>query len=73
MSSITQIEAKEANKEEIQKILKQNIIKIFNQIKKGCSRKVCYNIYCFNNLLCKDSNYIIYYSNLYYIFLFSRI
>ena len=58
MSSITQIEAKEANKEEIQKILKQNIIKIFNQIKKGCSRKVCYNIYCFNNLLYKDSNYI---------------
>jgi hypothetical protein len=58
MSSITQIEPKEANKEEIQKILKQNILKIFNQIKKGCSRKVCYNIYCFNNLLCKDSNYI---------------
>jgi hypothetical protein len=58
MSSIKQIEPKEANKEEIQKILKQNIIKIFNQIKKGCSRKVCYNIYCFNNLLCKDSNYI---------------
>ena len=73
MSSITQIQPKEANKEEIQKILKQNILKIFNQIKKGCSRKVCYNIYCFNNLLCKDSNYIIYYSNLYYIFLFSRI
>ena len=58
MSSIAQVEPKDANKEEIQKILKQNIIKIFNQIKKGCSRKVCYNIYCFNNLLCKDSNYI---------------
>ena len=58
MSSIIQIESKEPNKEEIQKILKQNIIKIFNQIKKGCSRKICYNIYCFNNLLCKDSNYI---------------
>ena len=56
MSSITQIEAKEANKEEIQKILKQNIIKIFNQIKKGCPHKICYNIYCFNNLICKDSN-----------------
>ena len=35
MSSIIQIESKEPNKEEIQKILKQNIIKIFNQIKKG--------------------------------------
>lgn len=58
MSSITRVESKEPNKEEIQKILKQNIIKIFNQIKKGCSRKVCYNIYCSNNLLCKDSNYI---------------
>lgn len=73
MSSITQIEPKEANKEEIQKILKQNIIKIFNQIKKGCSKKVCYNIYCFNNLLCKDSNYIINYSHLYYFFLYYRI
>ena len=58
MSSITQVESKEPNKEEIQKILKQNIIKIFSQIKKGCPRKVCYNIYCLNNLLCKDSNYI---------------
>ena len=58
MSSIIQIESKESNKEEIQKILKQNLIKIFNQIKKGCSRKVCYSIYCFNNLLYKDSNYI---------------
>ena len=59
MSSITQVESKEPNKEEIQKILGQNIIKIFNQIKKGCSRKVCYNIYCSKNLLCKASNYII--------------
>ena len=58
MSSNIHIESKESNKEEIQKILKQNLIKIFNQIKKGCSRKVYYSIYCFNNLLYKDSNYI---------------
>ena len=56
MSSNIRIESKEPNKEEIQKILKQNIIKIFNQIKKGCPHKICYNIYCFNNLICKDSN-----------------
>ena len=58
MSSQIEVEAKEPNKEEIQKVLKQNIIKIFNQIKKGCKRKVCYNIYCFNNSICKDSIYI---------------
>jgi hypothetical protein len=46
---------KEPNKEEIQKILKQNILKIFNQIKKGCSREICYNIYCGKNLICKKS------------------
>ena len=46
---------KEPNKEEIQKILKQNILKIFNQIKKGCSREICYNIYCGENLICKKS------------------
>ena len=58
MSSDIRVESKEPNKEEIQKILKQNILEIFNQIKKGCSRKICYNIYCFNNLICKNSNYI---------------
>ena len=57
MSSKIEIkETKEPNKEEIQKILKKNIIEIFNQIKKGCSRKVCYNIYCGKNLVCKKSN-----------------
>ena len=56
--SSTQVESKEQRKEEIQKILKQNIITIFNQIKKGCRRKICYNIFCSKNLLCKDSNYI---------------
>ena len=48
----------EPNKEEIQKKLKENILKIFKQIKNGCSRKICYNIYCGKNLLCKKSNYI---------------
>ena len=57
MSSKIEIkETKEPNKEEIQKILKKNIIEIFNQIKKGCSRKDCYNIYCGKNLVCKKSN-----------------
>lgn len=56
MSSNMKVEeVKEVNKEEIQKILKQNIIKTFNQIKKGCSRNICYNIYCAKNLICKRS------------------
>ncbi len=57
MDSNIVVESKEPNKEEIQKILKENIMKIFDQIKKGCSHNICYNIYCFNNLICKDSNY----------------
>jgi hypothetical protein len=52
-------EPKEPNKEQIQKKLKENILKIFKQIKNGCCRKICYNIYCGKNLLCKKSNYII--------------
>jgi hypothetical protein len=55
MSSNQPIEKKEPNKEEIQKILKQNILKIFKQIKNGCTHKICYNIYCSNNLVCKES------------------
>ena len=46
----------ELNKDEIQKALKSNIIKIFNQIKKGCCRNICFNIFCAKNLLCKKSN-----------------
>ena len=46
----------EINKDEIQKALKSNILKIFNQIKNGCSRNICYNIFCAKNLLCKKSN-----------------
>ena len=48
-------EKKEINKEEIKKILKQNILEIFNQMKKGCSREICYNICCGKNLICKKS------------------
>ena len=55
MSSIKIEEKKEPNKEEIQKILKQNILTIFNQIKKGCSRKICFNVYCAKNIICKNS------------------
>ena len=59
MKEITEIERKEPNKEEIQKILKQNILKLFAQMKKGCKRNICYNIYCAKNILCKNSKYII--------------
>jgi hypothetical protein len=52
-------EPKEPNKEQIQKKLKENILKIYKQIKTGCCRKICYNNYCGKNLLCKKSNYII--------------
>ena len=51
-------EPKQPNKEEIQKKLKENILKIYKQIKNGCCRKICYNIFCGKNLLCKKSNYI---------------
>ncbi len=49
-------EIQKPNKEEIQKILKKNILSMFNQVKNGCSRKVCYNIFCGKNLICKQSN-----------------
>ena len=52
-------EPKEPNKEEIQKILKENILKIFKQIKNGCCRKICYNIFCGKNILCKKSKYLL--------------
>ena len=35
---------------------KKMIIYLYKQIRKGCQRKICYNIYCYNNLLCKESN-----------------
>jgi hypothetical protein len=74
MSSNQPIESKEPNKEEIKNILKQNTIKIFNQIKNGCKHKTCYNIYCSNNLICKNSKqfYIYKLFNYYRIWLNSK-
>lgn len=43
-------------KTQIEKQLKENILKIFNQIKTGCQRKICYNVYCHKNLICSESN-----------------
>ena len=48
----------EPDKATIQKKLKENILTIFNQIKNGCERKFCYNIYCYKNFTCRESNYI---------------
>ena len=48
MTTPIKLESKEPDKAEIQKILKQ--------IKKGCSRKICYNLLCVNNIICKNSN-----------------
>ena len=58
MTTIEKLEYKEPNKEEIQKILKQNLLKLFTQVKKGCKRKICYNTLCANNFMCKYSKYI---------------
>ena len=45
----------EMNSNEIKE--NKNIIKcIYKQIRRGCRRKICYNIYCNNNLICKESN-----------------
>lgn len=43
------------NKIELKEKLKENILIIYNQIKKGCEREICYNIYCKNNLFCQLS------------------
>ena len=43
------------NKDELQEKIKKNVLILFNQIKIGCKRKICYNIYCKNNLFCKLS------------------
>ena len=56
MTTPIKLESKEPDKAEIQKILKQNLLKIFSQIKKGCSRKICYNLLCVSNIICKNSN-----------------
>jgi hypothetical protein len=48
----------EQNKEEIKKTLKENILKTYNQIKVGCCRNICFNIFCAKNILCRKSKYI---------------
>ena len=48
----------------------RNAIKvIYKQIREGCKRKICYNIYCHNNLISSISKlkYNIYFKNLFYI------
>lgn len=37
---------------------KEIIKSLYQQIRKGCPREICYNIYCFNNLICKKSKKI---------------
>lgn len=54
-STISKLEHKEPNKDEIKKKIKEIILNIFTQIKTGCKKKICYNIYCKNNLYCKES------------------
>ena len=44
----------EPDKEEIKKKLKENSLKIFNQIKGGCYRSKCYNIYCNKCKICQE-------------------
>jgi len=39
MKTIEKLEEKEPNKEEIQKILKQNLLKLFAQVKKAVKEK----------------------------------
>lgn len=47
MSSENQNESKNNN---------NNLIKIlYHQIREGCPRKICYNIYCHNNFICINS------------------
>ena len=48
MSDNENVQPKEPNKKEIENILKQNILKIYNQIKNGCSKRICYNRYYIN-------------------------
>lgn len=60
MESIEQPKPTMPTREEIEKNLKENIIKIFNQVQKGCSRPKCYNIYCAKNIFCQERKLIIY-------------
>ena len=57
-SSSSPIGKEEPDKASIQKKLKENILAIYKQIKNGCQRKFCYNIYCNKNFTCRESNLI---------------
>ena len=57
-TTLSQIEKEEPDKASIQKKLKENVLTIFKQIKNGCERKFCYNIYCNKNFTCRESNLI---------------
>ena len=55
-TDINKMTNKEIKHNKIQDSIKNEILTIYQQIKKGCNRKICYNIYCSNNLICKISN-----------------
>lgn len=42
----------EISKNEVEKRLKENIIVVYQQMKSGCYRSHCYNIYCGKNRIC---------------------
>lgn len=42
-------------KEETMKRLKEDLIKLFKQLRTGCYRNTCYNIYCNKNPKCSLS------------------
>ena len=54
---------KKSKKKEEKKIDKLTIKLLYKQIRSGCKRKNCYNIYCNNNLICNKSK-----KNYYHIF-----
>ena len=41
---------------------------LYKQIRKGCQRKICYNIYCYNNLIGRESTPIVIINIIYFIF-----
>ena len=48
-TNIKKITNKEIKQNKIHDNIKNIILTIYQQIKKGCHRKMCYNIYCSNN------------------------
>ena len=45
-----------------------NIKALYKQIRKGCQRKICYNIFCHNNLIGRESMPIIIINIIFFIF-----